>query len=844
VSSSLLVLAPLALVVAVRTGGAGSEQGRKRAPPWGDGGISLGCASHRCGKRQGSSMKVLLSWLREFAPIEGAPEFLSDQLSDLGLAVEDMRVIGEGLEGVVVARVLDLRPHPDADKIQLVDVDAGDGEPLQICCGAFNMAVGDLVPLATLGTVMPNGLEISRRKLRGQWSNGMLCSPAELRLATPSDTLARAGIMLLPPDVTVGAPLADALGIEHDVLFDLDVTGNRPDAMSVAGVARDLAARLRVPFSIPQPKVDELGSDATARARLDIRAPEFCGRFVARIIDGVTVGPSPAWLQNRLRAVGQRPINNVVDVSNYVMFELGQPNHTYDLALVSGATLGVRMARDGETLVTLDGAERTLTEADGVIVDGGDVAIGLAGVMGGASTEISAATTSVLLELAWWDPLTIAKTAKRLGLRSEASARFEKGVDPDVGPLAARRFAELLAATGATLAPGVLDVLGDKPQPATVRVRTARVNAILGTALDRDGVSAAIQPIGFTTTPVGDDLDVVVPSFRLDTSSEIEVIEEVARHVGYSVIGKTVPRSPLIGGLSPRQRDRRTVRSALTGQGFDEVMPLPFLAPGDVERAGAAGTPITITNPLVAEESVMRTSLRPGMLKTLAFNASHRNTGLRIFEVGHIYARPATDSPLPDEREVLGVALGGAEAPDAVLVWTVLADALGLRGDRLVTDEVGGMHPTRTARIEVEGAVVGAVGEIDPAVSEAFGVPERVAWLEVDLDTLLALPHGEQVYRPVSRFPSSDIDLAFEVAETCAAAEVEAVLRAAAGPLLVSLRLFDVYRGAPVPAGSRSLAYALRFQAADRTLTDDEIAEVRQRAIDAVVATLPAKLRG
>jgi phenylalanyl-tRNA synthetase beta chain len=784
-------------------------------------------------------MKVVLSWLREFAPIEGDPAYLSDQLSDLGLAVEDMSVVGEGLDGIVVARVLELRPHPDADKIQLVDVDAGDGEPLQICCGAFNMAVGDLVPLATLGTVMPNGLEISRRKLRGQWSNGMLCSPTELRLAGDA-----AGIMILPPGLTAGVPLAQALGIEPDVLFDLDITGNRPDAMSVAGVARDLAARLKVPFAIPQPGVTEAGGDATGRARVDIRAPEFCGRFVARILDGVTVGPSPAWLQNRLRAVGQRPINNVVDVSNYVMFELGQPNHTYDLDLVRGATLGVRMARPGETLVTLDGVERTLSGADGLIVDGDDVAIGLAGVMGGASTEISDATTSVLLELAWWDPLSIAKTAKRLGLRSEASARFEKGVDPDIGPLAARRFAELLAATSATLAPGVIDELGDKPERALVRVRTARVNEVLGTALDRDAIAAVITPIGFETTVAGDDLDVVVPSFRLDTTSEIEVIEEVARHVGYSVIGKTVPRSPLVGGLTPRQRDRRTVRAALTGQGFDEVMPLPFLAPGDLERAAVTGVPISVTNPLVAEESVMRTSLRPGILKTLAFNASHRSLGLRVFEIGHVYSRPHVETPLPDEREVLAVALGGVEAPEAVLVWTVLADALAVRGDRLITDELSGLHPTRAARIDVDGVTVGAVGEIDPSVAEAFGVPERVAWLEVDLDTLLALPHGERPYRPVSRFPSSDIDLAFEVAEICAAADVERAVQTAAGPLLVALHLFDVYRGAPLPPGTRSLAYSLRLQAADRTLTDDETAQVRRRVIEAVESSLPAKLRG
>ncbi len=789
-------------------------------------------------------MKVLLSWLREFAPIDGDPEVLAEQLADLGLAVEELRILGDGLDGVVVARVLALRPHPQADKIQLVDVDAGDGEPLQICCGAFNMAVGDLVPLATLGTVMPGGLEIARRKLRGEWSNGMLCSARELDL--PADDQA-AGIMILDPAFVPGTPLADALGIERDVLFDLDVTGNRPDAMSVAGVARDLAARLGLPFAIPEPTIAEQGADASERAAVEILDGDLCGRFYVRVLDNVRVGPSPAWLQHRLQALGQRPINNVVDVSNYVMFELGQPNHTFDLAKVPGGALRVRMARPGETLVTLDGVERVLTADDGVICDAGDQPISLAGVMGGLSTEIDASTRSVLLEMAWWNPITIAKTAKRLGLRSEASARFEKGCDPEVVELAARRFAQLLAQTGAQLAPGAVDARGAAPQRAPVRVRVGRVNAILGTALDEGAIAAALEPIGFAVRGAGEGLlDVTVPSFRPDTSTEIEVIEEVARHVGFAAIGKTLPRSPLTGALSPRQVERRTLRHTLTGLGVDEVMPLPFLAPGDLERAGVAALarPIELTNPLVAEESVMRTTLTVGLLKTLGYNASHRNRGLRIFEIGHVYAHPVDATQrLPDEREVLAVALGGREAPAAVDVWSALVDALAVRKDRLVAAVIPGLHPTRSARIEVAGRVVGAVGEIDPAVAEAFGVPERVAFLELELDTLLGLPHGDRPYTRFSRFPSSDVDLAFEVAETCPAADVERALRKAGGDLLVALALFDVYRGERVPSGTRSLAYALRFQAPDRTLTDAEITDVRAACIAAVESALPARLR-
>ena len=783
-------------------------------------------------------MKVLLSWLQEFAPVAGDPADIGDQLSTLGLAVESMSVVGEGLDGIVVARVLELGPHPDADRIQLVQVDVGDGEALQICCGAFNMSVGDLVPLATLGTVMPDGMEIARRKMRGEWSNGMLCSPTEIAMGDDHD-----GILILDGSLEVGLSLADAMGLESDVLFDLDVNPNRPDAMSVAGVARDLAACQGVPFTLPSPNVAESGRDASDRLSVEILDPVLCGRFVARVLDGITIGSSPTWMANRLTSLGMRPINSVVDVSNYVMLELGQPSHTFDLDLVAGPSFRVRRALPGETLVTLDGVERTLTEADGVVADAADAAIAIAGVMGGASTEIHDGTSSVALEMAWWDPMSIATSARRLGLRSEASARFEKGADPEVADLAMRRFAELLGETGASLAPGTVDERGDTPVRESIRVRTDRVNRILGTDMSRDRIAELLGSIEFANHAVDGDLEVVVPSFRPDSATEIDVIEEVARIHGYGAIERTTPRSTITGSLTQRQLDRRTVRTAMIGMGLDEVMPVPFLAPGDLARAGLQVDGITVTNPLVAEESVMRASLRPGLLATLAYNASHRMSGLGIFEVGHVYRQPDQPQPLPDERECLAVALAGRDATDAVGVWSALADALAARDYTLVADDPAGLHPTRTARIEVAGVVVGHVGEVDPGVLAAFDVPERVAWLEVDLETLLGLPHGEKPYGSVSRYPSSDIDLAFEVDDDVPAAEVEQQLWAAAGGLLVDLSLFDVFRGAPVGEGRRSLAFTLRFQADDRTLTDSEVSQVRGACIAAVEGNLPANLR-
>ena len=802
-------------------------------------------------------MKVLLSWLREFAPVEGDPVEIGDQLSGLGLAVDEMTIIGGGLDGVVVARVLDLRPHPDADRIQLVDVDAGDGEALQICCGAFNMSVGDLVPLATLGTTMANGMEIARRKMRGEWSNGMLCAAEEIGLGDDQD-----GIMVLEGSSaddgpTPGTPLAEALELVPDVLYDLEVNPNRPDAMSIAGVARDLAARQGVAFALPIPDATEAGEDAVGRIDVEVLDPDLCGRFVARVVDGIRVGPSPRWLANRLTALGMRPINNVVDASNYVMLELGQPNHTYDLAALGdgggAVALRVRRAVEGEALETLDGEVRTLTASDGVIADGTDTAIGIAGIMGGASTEVSDNTTSILLEMAWWDPMTITTSSRRLGLRSEASARFERGSDPEVAERAMRRFVELLADAGATLAPGIVDVRGNLPDRSPVRVRTSRVNALLGTDLTRDEMADLLTSIEFTNTPVGDDLDVTVPSFRPDSATEIDVVEEVARLHGYERIARTLPRSTITGALTPYQHDRRRIRDAMVGLGLDEVMPVPFLAPGDLERAGLPADGITVTNPLVAEESVMRASLRPGILKTLTYNASHRLHGLGLFEIGHVYRTPAPVdgevSRLPDEREHLAVALGGRDAGEAVAVWSALADALDARHYQLVADGPAGLHPTRTARIEVDDplsgtVVVGHVGEVDPGALAAYDIADRVGWLEVDLETLLDLPHGQRPYRRVSRYPSSDIDLAFEVDEGTPASAVGSCLTAAAGDLLADLSLFDVFRGAPVADGRRSLAFTLRFQADDRTLTDAEVAAVRAACIDAVQSNLSATLRG
>jgi phenylalanyl-tRNA synthetase beta chain len=790
-------------------------------------------------------MRVPLSWLRDFAPIEADPADLGATLDDLGLVVESIERVGEGLEGVVVARVLAIDAIPSADLIQRVTVDAGDGRSVEVVCGAFNFAVGDLVPLAMVGTVLPDGPTVTRRRMKGVESNGMLCSGSELGLSGDS-----AGILVLGSSVggertgvEPGTALTDALGIRPDVVFDLEIEGNRPDALSIAGVARDVAARLGLPFAIPEARPAE-GEVPTGRlARAAVEAPDLCPRLLVRVLVDVKVGTSPPWITRRLLLAGMRPINSVVDASNYVMLELGQPTHPYDLDRLGGAGLLVRRARRGETLVTLDDEERPLAPDDCLICDAEGSPVGVAGIMGGAASEISATTSRVLLEVANFAPMAIARTSARLGLRTEASVRFERGADPEGLERAGSRVCELVAGAGAVTASGALDVRGELAPPPLIRLRTARVNAILGTDLHPLGFEASLESPGLQR--------VRVPTFRPDSTREIDLIEEVARLHGYSRIPRSVPAPPGVGRLTAYQRDRRRVRQILTGTGATEVWTASLLAPGDHRAVGLEGPQVEVENPLAAEESVLRRSLLPGMLTALAFNLSHRNPDLRLFEVGHVFGWPRPGEPLPDETEHLGVALAWPEddARSAVDVWRAVADALRLEPVTVEAASRPGLHPTRSARLVARetGVELGGLGEVDPDVLGAFGLGDRsgrVGWIEVDLALLFAAPRRPLQARPVSRFPSSDVDLAFVVDDATPAQAVEESLARAGGDLLVELALFDVYRGAGVPAGRRSLAFRLRFCALDHTLTDEEVGQARRRCIEAVESAHAAALRG
>lgn len=785
-------------------------------------------------------MKVLLSWLNEFAPLGDDADAIGAVMSDLGMAVEEQTLVGEGLGGVVVARILEISPIEGADKIRAVLVDAGDGEATPVVCGAPNISVGDVVPFATVGALLPGDFAIEARKMRGVDSQGMLCSAKELGFGAD-----HSGIWLLDDGAPLGVELTEALGITPDVLYDLEINPNRPDAMSVAGVARDVAARLGVAFDRPFPDVATSGASADGAVQVEIIDPDLCGRFHASVLRNVAVGVSPQWMATRLTQMGMRPINALVDISNYVMLELGQPNHPYDLAKVPGSGLRVRRAKAGETLVTLDDVERRLVADDLLICAADDTAVGIAGVMGGASCEIDESTTDVLLENAWFLPMSISRTSRRLGLRTEASARFEKGCDPDVLELAAARFAELAAEIcGASPAPGAVVGHGQVPDRSPVRVRTKRVNALLGTELSALTMRELLDSIGFVSTEASDtDFEVTIPSWRYDSTVEIDIVEEIARMYGYANIAPQPLTAARVGRLSPWQTERRALRRAMVGLGLSEVQPMPFLAPADLGACGLDVTGIELANPLVAAESVLRPSLLPGLVKAVGANAQRRQVDVGFFEIGHVFGTPVAGSLLPDERECLGVVRAGSDATAAVEAWQGIVDTLAIRDAHLTNEPVPGLHPTRSGRVVVAGEPVGEIGEIDPDVAAHFAIEQRCAWLSIDLGRLSGLAHGERPYRTVSRYPSADVDLAFEVDDPVPVHEVEATLRTAVGDLLADLALFDVFRGGTIAPGRRSLAFTLRFEAADHTLADAEVADARQRAIDAVVAAHGAMLR-
>jgi phenylalanyl-tRNA synthetase beta chain len=784
-------------------------------------------------------VRAPLSWIREFTPLDAPPTEIADALNQLGLEVDEIDAPGAEINGVIAARILAVVPHPDADKIRLADIAYGDGRELRVVCGAPNIQAGMVVPFATVGARLPGDFVITKRKIRGVVSEGMLCSSRELGLGDD-----HAGILTLPDDAELGADVRDVLGL-HDVVFDLSITPNRPDAMGIVGVARDLAAHFGLPFDVP---VFEPGTSVETidDVSVAVEAPDRCPRFVARIAR-VTMGESPEWMQQRLRLAGMRPISNVVDVTNYVMLERCRPLHAFDLSRLPGRGILVRLANDRERMTTLDGVERELSPADLLICDAERSPQAIAGIMGGRDSEVDGTTTEVLIESAYFEPGGISRSSKRLGLRSEASARFERGIDPDATAAGADYALTLLARVAAGVGDSrTIDVYPEPAERPRIIVRTQRVNRILGTQLETTDIDSLIAPLGIEVEVVDAQLVATCPTFRPDLTREIDVIEEVARRIGLQNIRRTVASAPAgsVGRLTSVQRERRLVADTLVGVGLCEGMTMPLIAPTDLERVGlSVSAVVTVTNPLRVEESILRPSLRPGLVAAAAGNSARGERSVGLFETGAVFHPPVDGNLLPDERDSVGVVMTGASVADIVAVVRALETALRLATLELRNESLPGLHPARGARIFVSDVPIGVVGEIDPTIRAAYGIDEAV-YLEAELGALLGAPRRSAQYRPISSFPPVNVDLAFVVGDDVAAASVADTIVEAGGPTLESCALFDEFRSDSLGSGRRSLAYALRFRALDRTLTDEEVAPLRQAIIDAVTATHAASLRG
>jgi phenylalanyl-tRNA synthetase beta chain len=788
-------------------------------------------------------VRVPLEWLRDYVDVDVAPRKLAEELTLRGMEAT-VETSEAGWSDVVVGRVLEVERHPAADTLWLARVDAGSG-PLEIVCGAQNLEVGQLVPTALAGAVLPGGRRIERTKIRGVVSNGMLCSAFELGLGTDGE-----GIHILGHDdeLALGAPLADVVG---EIVLDVDVKPNRGDALSMVGLAREIAAFSGGELRMPPSDVAEADDATEAHVRVRIDEPELNPRFTARWFDGVANRPSPGWMQRRLIAAGMRPISAVVDVTNYVMHELGQPMHAYDGDAVPDGEVVVRRGREGETLETIDHVERQLDARMLVIADR-DRAIGLAGIMGGASTEVTDATKRVILESAIFDGPTIRNTARRLGLRSEASMRHEKGIGHELPRLAADRAARLIAEiTGARVGRGIVDNERAPKPPRRVPVDVMRMERLLGLDLDAARIRSLLEPLAFSVEGDGATLEVVVPSHRLDVEVAADVAEEVARAYGYERIEGRLPSASLPPYRPDPSEPRHRIRRILAGLGIDEMMGHALIGPSDLERVGRDPTDpelVRVTNPLSPEHAILRPSMTPSVLMGVAENARQRRPDAWLFDLGKVYwyhpdvttpADRAADTAGTGRYEAweLGIALSGRAVPPGPGRDEAPADVGTLKGIVDALHEALGVpppayraedadhrhahrHPGRTAVIlDASGRPYGSLGELHPRAVEAWGLSGRPVDAAIDVGRLIGLLPEAVRSRPVPAAQPVDRDLAVVVDAATPVGEVIRVARMSAGPLVEELRLFDVYRGPQLGEGRVSYALAFRFQPAD---TGDE----------------------
>ncbi len=800
-------------------------------------------------------MKVSLNWLKEYVDITLPLAEISEKLTMAGLEVEAVEVIGDRWDNIVVGQIATINPHPDADRLTLVTVNLGTGEET-VVCGAPNLTLGDKIAFARVGAQLIDGdsgqvATLKSAKIRGVVSSGMVCSEKELGISDRHE-----GIMVLPDEAPLGTPLGDYMG---DAILNLEVTPNRPDCLSVIGIAREIAALTGQSLHFPEVSYEETASPIDPQITVEIIAPDLCSRYSASLITGIKVAESPGWMQQRLLACGMRPINNIVDVTNYVMLEYGQPLHAFDYERIRGKKIIVRRAADKEKLVSLDGVERVLS-GDMLVIADAERSVAVAGVMGGANSEVTQGTTSILLEAAGFNPSSIHYTGRTLRLPSEACMRFERGIRSELTLPALKRATQLLVQlAGGAAAKGLVDVYPGKLEPEPVLLATGEVKRVLGVDFSLDQITSALTSLGFDCQPAGSAAEVLVtaPYWRGDIHLAVDLIEEVARITGYDKIPTTMLSQPI-----PRQNAepiiglKREVRHRLAGYGFQEIVTyslvgLEMLNKLSSESRSLESLPLRVANPMTVEQEYLRPNLRANLLTALSANRRYEAGSIRLFELGRTYLPRPED--LPEEREVLcgllsGTGLektwqGGDESLDffeAKGVVEGLLSQLGVAaGFEQCSDE--SLHSTKQAAIVIDGKRVGVVGELHPKVLTNFEIADAAYLFEIDLAELLPFTIGHKMFQSIPRFPSMVRDIALVVGAEIAHQKVIDIVKGF--PLVEQVVIFDVYSGEQVPPGKKSLAYRITFQSPTHTLTDNEVNKVQQQILDKLSKDLGAILR-
>lgn len=810
-------------------------------------------------------MQASIKWLKEYVEFDQTPEVLAEMMTMAGVPVEGITDMGKGIDNIVTGKIINIEKHPNATKLSVCTIDVGN-EQLIIVTGATNVRVGQVVPVALVGAKLPSGLEIQPTDLRGIMSYGMLCSTTELNIDSKLlSAEAREGIYILSADTPIGLDIKEALGLD-DVVLEFELTANRADCFSVLGLAREVAVLTGGKFQKPMINFPENAKEkAGSLVKVTIDEPGLCPRFATRVLQDVKVGPSPKWLVHRLQAVGIRAINNVVDVTNYVMMEMGQPMHAYDYNLLAQHSLTVRKAQPGEKITTLDDVKRELTPEMLVVADGIQ-AVGIAGVMGGLATEVGMTTQNVVLEAATFDGVSIRRTSRALGLRSEASGRFERGIDTANSVRALDRAAQLLTDMGAcNVCPEIVESYPGMALPRQISFLPEKVNAYLGTKIDKQVMVEILSNLGFQVNDHFQDGEVTVnvPSWRGDVHGHADICEEIARIYGFDNIPSTTPNGNILGGGQEYvQSIADSIKTVLTGIGFDEIISLSFSNPQtldklNVEKDSALRNAITVLNPITDELPILRTTLLGGILDTIVRNISRKNEDLKIYELGAVYlpeSLPLTS--LPKEPLMLCGALVGkrnellwntdrdtVDFYDAKGAVEALFSALGVVDYEVVAGEQASLHPGKTAIFTKNGQVLATVGEVHPKVLGDFNINRKVYVFEINVETLASQVVLLTPYQSLPKFPAINRDLAVVLPADISADRVMQGIKFSAGPLLSEVRLFDVYTGEQVAAGSRSLAFSLTYRHHERTLTDSEIDVFHKNIVEHLDKTLMAKIR-